>query len=238
MTDDDNLVVATFRADTIRNEAKSKAAGRPIYDDIEVCELRFPGDTQRVSVFPAHAFHRWKEGPDGQEEQTYAQRWNRQYLRFKEGRQQVQEGTPVEELTFLAESKRRELKAMSIHTAETLAALDGNRLKALGMGGREMKDQAQAYLDAAAGSADVTRLAAENAALRERLALFEQSADLTPEPEDEGGDDDPASRFDAMEDGDIKAWIKDMTGQAPRGNPGHETLVAMAEQVASETEPA
>jgi hypothetical protein len=68
------------------------------------------------------------------------------------------------------EGKRRELKALGVNTVEQLASLDGTPLKQLGMGGREMKNQAQAYLDNAAGSADVTNLAAQVAALTQQLS--------------------------------------------------------------------
>ena len=64
-------------------------------------------------------------------------------------------GTPLSELTFLSQGKRLELKALNIHTAEALASLDGGPLKMLGIGGREMKNQAAAYLAKAAGNADV-----------------------------------------------------------------------------------
>ncbi|ESX44281.1 hypothetical protein X764_03720 [Mesorhizobium sp. LSHC440A00] len=62
------------------------------------------------------------------------------------------------------------MKALGVHTVEQLASLDGTPLKQLGMGGRELKNQAQAYLDNAAGSADIVNLAAQVAALTQQLA--------------------------------------------------------------------
>lgn len=221
MQNDKDRISVVFKTKTKKNEAKSKEEGRPIYDDIEVCEIRFAGDRQRVGVFPAHAFSNWRVSPEGsQEEITYAMRFPDQYRRFKENRQQVQEGTPLDELTFLTQSKRMELRALNIYTAETLASLDGPPLKTLGMGGRELKNQAQAYLDNARGSAGVTKLAAENAALRERLDFIER--------EMKAGKEELA----ALDDAALKDVIKEKTGAKPRGNPSHETLVRMASEAA------
>src|SRR5690606_12795694 len=102
MSKSDAQLVVTFRADKVKNEAKSVEAGRPIYDDIELCEVRTAGDRETVKVFPAHAFHQWAMNEEGEQEQiTYAQRWSEQYRRFKERRAQIQEGTPLSELPFL-----------------------------------------------------------------------------------------------------------------------------------------
>lgn len=241
-----NNLVVTFRADKVKNEGASAAKGRPIYDDIELCEIRVAGDRNSIKVFPAHAFHAWANDPvtGDQEAITYAMKWNDQYRRFKENRQQVQDGTPLEELPFLTEAKRAELKALSIYTAETLAALDGNNLKTLGIGGRGLKDQAQAYIDNANGSANITNMAATIADLQQQLAdlradkapAVQSAQDNEPVADDEQPttDDEPdaePSDFANWSDADLKAFIKGETGSAPRGTPSHETLVAMADDI-------
>lgn len=229
MSDTDTMVV-TFRTDKVKNEAKSKAAGRPIFDDMEQCVIRAAGDRNTVKVFPAHSFHRWVMNGEGEQEpQTYAQRWNSQYLRFKENRTQVQEGTPLSELPFLTEAKRAELKALNIHTAETLAALDGQNLKTLGIGGRELKTQAQAYIDNATGAASVTKMAAEIASLKELVASLQgRPTVLDADPEPEPAAQPEQTEFAGWSDDDLKEWIASQTGAKPRGNPSHETLVRLA----------
>lgn len=237
---EEHRTVVIFRNSVVKNEAKSKTAGRPIFDDIELCEIRSAGDRNTVKVFPAHAFHRWVSNPQTQEqeEQTYAQRWNEQYLRFKMNRDQVQDGTPLSELPFLTDAKRRELKALSIHTAESLASLDGQNLKSLGIGGRELKNQAQAYLDNASGSANVTAMAAEIAELRRMLEAQQQAPAGEELATTDAGSLAPAGDnvrddFVAWGDADLKNFIKTQTGSAPRGNPSHDTLVAMAREVSA-----
>lgn len=240
MASEEERLVVRFRADKIKNEGKSKTAGRPIYDDVELVEIRTAGDRNTVKVFPAHSMHRWALNDDGEQvEETYAERWNAQYRRFKENRQQVQDGTPLSELPFLTEAKRAELRALSVHTAETLAALDGQNLKTLGPGGRELKNQAQAYLDAASGSANVTKMASQIAELQAQLAAFQNTpSHLLPvaaEPEVQSAPEAPATDdFEDSSDDELKDYIASIVGAKPRGTPSHETLVRMAREAAQQ----
>ena len=222
----ENLVFARFFNHTVENVAKSKEAGRPIFDEYEAVEIRFAANKQTVHVAPAHeVFKKERNFASGEvKEITYAMAYNEQYLKFKAGEAQDQSGTPLSELPFLTASKRLELKALSIHTAEALAQLDGTPLKQLGMGGRELKNQAQAYLEKAAGTADVASMAARIAQLEAQLAAKVE----TPAAE---AFDVTASPFKDWEAEDIKNWIKEATGEAPRGNISHATLVKRADEI-------
>lgn len=217
----DPLVVPVFKIHTTKNEIKSREAGRPIYEDMEVVEVRFAGDRNKISVFPALAICGEVQDEHGDTRKiTYAERWSDQYKRFKAKSQQIAEGTPVDELPFLTQAKRAELKALSIYTAEALAALDGQPLKNLGQGGRDLKNQAQAYLDNAAGSANVTKMAAELEELRRTVA--ELRADKAPAD----------SQFVSWTSDQIKDWIEEKISERPKGNPSHATLVKRADEIA------
>jgi hypothetical protein len=220
----DPLVLPVFKIHTTRNEAKTREAGRPIYDDMEVVEVRFAGDKLKVSVFPAHDICGEAVDEDGNTRKvTYAERWSDQYKRFKSKHQQVAEGTPVDELPFLTQAKRSELKALSIYTAEALAALDGQPLKNLGAGGRDLKNQAQAYLDRAAGTADVTKMAAQIAELQQTIRDMQGTA-ATPAS---------TSEFASWSPDQIKDWIQEKIGERPKGNPSLATLIARADEIAA-----
>lgn len=248
-----NLVHTTFTTHTTLNDAKSKKAGRPIFDEMDVIEFRFAGDKHKTVVLPALDID-----PEASREAghpvTYAQRYDKQYQDFKDQSVQSQSGTPVEELPFLTQAKRRELKALNIYTAEALAALDGQPLKRLGMGGRELKNQAQAYLDNAASSADTTALAAELASLRQQIVerdeqiaalAFAQArqaspASATPNTNTAGaataGDGDRASVEKSLEectDAELKEFIKRETGESVKGNPNRQTLIDRAMEIAT-----
>lgn len=221
----DPLVIPVFKIHTTKNEAKSREAGRPIYDDMEVVEVRFAGDRNKISVFPATSICGEYTDPEtGDTRQiTYAERWSAQYQRFKSKQHQVAEGTPVDELPFLTQAKRAELKALSIYTAEALAALDGQPLKNLGQGGRDLKNQAQAYLDNASGSANVMKMAAELEELRRTVA--ELRADKAPAETSD-------SQFASWTSDQIKDWIEEKINERPKGNPSHATLVKRADEIA------
>lgn len=221
---DKDLVIPLFRIHTTENKAKSKEAGRPIFDDMEVVEVRFAGDRNKVSVFPAHAVCGQTQDQDGDyRTMTYAERWPEQYKRFKAKQTQVAEGTPVDELPFLTQAKRSELKALSIYTAEALASLDGQPLKNLGQGGRELKNQAQAYLDRASGTADVTKMASKIADLEQLVRELQGSAQTVP----------ATSEFASWQPDQIKDWIEEKIGERPKGNPNLATLVKRADEIAA-----
>ena len=204
MQNNDALTVPFFKNLAMMDEVASKEAGRPIYRDLEVVEVRIAGDRNYAPVFPAHSMWQRIDG----NEVTYAERWPDAYARFKAGSEQVAAGTPLSELPFLTEAKRQELRALKVYTAEALASLDGKNLTALGTTGREMKNQAAAYLETAGKSAGAVALAAEVEALRAELAAIRGEA---PDGEKES----------------LKAQIAEISGQRPRGNPSVETLREM-----------
>lgn len=226
MAEQQALVNAVFKSHTIPNRAKSKEAGRPIFDDMEVCEITHPGDRQLKKVFPAHEVWKYQTDDEGHREPvTYAMRFPDQYRAFKNGVVQSAAGTPLEALPFLTPAKRLELKALNIYTAEALAALDGNPLKQLGMGGRELKDQAQAFITTAEKTVDTVKMQSEIDALKAQIAA------LSSKPEEEAPKGSPFADMDAES---IKEWIKDATGARPQGNPSLATLIRHADEINAE----
>lgn len=230
VNDNDSLKTVVFKNHPILNDAASKKAGRAIYDDIEVCEIRLAANKQTIGVFPAHEMAEWAVDSitGDRTEQTYAMKYNTQYLAFKNGDAQAQSGTPLEALPFLTTGKRLEFKALNIHTAEALAALDGHNLKMLGMSGRAFKDQAQAFIDNASDNALDQRLVDVVSSQDAKIAELEaRIAALSNDPldhdhdghkggaaaavDDDADDDGDAgtSPFDTFEDEDIKNWLKE-----------------------------
>ncbi len=234
---DDRNIVPYFHTISQHNESKSKEKGRPIFDEMEVVEIRFGGDMSNRPVFPAHDGVYMPDGQGGTEFVTYAERFSKQYQKFKEGKAQSKEGTPLEEAPFLNSKERSELKAMQILTVEQLASLDDRRLKSLGMFGRQKMDAAAAYIQSATGSADITRLAAENAELRALIQKLQQEdVEERVESAAETIEGQSESQFASWEVNDLKAYIEDETGSRPKGNPSKETLIKMAEDVRLESE--
>ena len=218
--------IVAFFSDTKEDNHASHEAGRPIFRDVEMIRIQFPADRQRTFVAHAHASAmvfdergRRSRKVNGREV-SYAELYREQYQQFKANEAPTVRGTPLSEATFLSEGKRRSLKALQVYTIEQLAAVDGSKL---GMGGVEMVEQAKAYLSKAEGSADLTRMAAENAAMKAELDRMRQEridlAKAAPEPVDE---------YAAMDENQLKDYIEEKTGVRPHGNTNKATLVSMA----------
>lgn len=224
------LIVPFFKTIAMPDPVRSKEEGRPCFKNQEFVEVRIAGERNYLPCFPALSMWERQNGV----EVTYAERWPEQYRRFKENEEQVADGTPLAELPFLDQAKRAELKALKVYTGEALAALEGKNLKALGMDGNTLKQQAIGYLESAKGSAGFTRLAAENEQMRNELAelrkLVVTGQSATPDVE-------PAVAtktsygFADWDDEALKEHIAEKAGSRPRGNPNHDTLVNMAESL-------
>ena len=221
--DPDAALVATFRNHAVRNEAKSVAEGRPIYDDIEVVEIRMPGNRTGAPIFPAHAVSHWVTDPRTGEQTkiTYAERFRHQYQQFKAVQQQTKTGTPLDHAPFLTEARRSELRALNVYTVEQLALVDGAELKNLGTGGREMKNRAQEYIEESKTRAPNLQMQAELEALRARNALLEEDNEAMKKRSGDG-------QFEDMTDEQIRSYIQSNTGHAPQGNLARKTLLRMA----------
>jgi hypothetical protein len=219
MPDPDATLIALFRHHATPNEAKTIAAGRPIYDDVEICEIRFPG-SRDVKVFPATSFCRWITDPltGGQTKQSYAERFPRQYQQFKMQTAQTKAGTPLDHLPFLTEGRRAELRALNVYTAEALAAVDGQELKNLGPGARELKNQAMAYMEDAKQNAPNLQMQAELEALRAKNMVLQEDLEAAKAL---GGE------FEAMSLEQLRDYIAANTGHVPAGTLNRKTLVRM-----------
>jgi len=220
----DEVLVALFKNHATPNEARSLAEGRPIYDDVEVCEIRTPG-SRDVKVFPATAVSHWEINPFDQSQRkvTYAERFAHQYQQFKRHEVQTKSGTPLDYAPFLSEGKRAELRAQNIYTVEALAAIDGAELKNLGTGGRELKNAAVDYMAEAKKGAPNAQLQAELEQLKARNAILEEDAAAHAQREKNA-----EAEFDNMTIDGLRDYITTNTGQAPIGSLNRKTLVRMA----------
>jgi hypothetical protein len=242
MANEASRIVATFENFPVINEARSKDEGRPIFDDMEVVRIHMGGDRLQAPVFPA-----WAEVPGGIEDEdtgltrpgTYAEKYAKQYEQFKKGERQTKSGTPIEALPFLTPAKMKELKGLNIYTAEALADLDGQPLKTLGQGGRDWKNQAQAYLDNAAGSANVTKMAseleyykAEVERMQKEQSQYRQVLDTERVTTNLGY----GEALEGKSDDELKEYIEEKTGKRPRGNPSRNTLLQVAQELTTEKE--
>jgi hypothetical protein len=243
--DDEKGVTPVFEMFPVINHDKSKEKGRPIFDEIEMCRIHLAANKQTVGAFPAHDVwqmntQRTEWGTDERVPITYAMRFNKQYLEFKSGGKQSFSGTLLSELPFLTSAKRLELKALNIHTAEALSGLDGAALKMLGPGGRDLKNQALAYIEKAKEGVSTGRFADEMSKKDEQIAELTRRLDSMAAPvEASAVETKPVSEkaigmFATFEDDDIQAWLAD-GGVTVDKRWGRNTLIAKAEELLEQT---
>jgi hypothetical protein len=220
---DDTLVVI-FKNHAQPNEAKSRAAGRLICDDMEVCEIRAPASRNTVSVHPATERSHWDVDPltGSQVEVTYAERFSKQYQQFKSRQAQTVSGTPLSHAPFLSEGRRAELRALNVYTVEALASLDGQELKNIGQGGRDMKNAAVAFMEAARANVPNLQLQAELDALKAQNAVLIEDLEAAKNNVNEG-------EFRDMSLEQLREFITANTGHAPVGTLNRKSLVRMAQ---------
>lgn len=151
----DMSLIVEFSMEPIFQEFKSLKEGRDIWEDVPHVHIMFPGDKTREQKRPVRMTSAESGGapPD-------PERWPRQWEAFQRQAQQPQSGTPLEHYAPLSKSQVRELKAANVHTVEQLANIPDTATHSLGMGGRELRDTAQRWLEMAANGAPAVELTA------------------------------------------------------------------------------
>lgn len=239
--------VPRFYMGLVQNDLKSKEAGRPIYDDIEMLEIKWAGNTKSELHAPAsdrcdrplrnpqnndRYYVKWKEHPD----------FAKAYEAFKAGQGGQVHGTPLSELPFLTEGRRAELRAINIHSAEQLAGLTGAQIGKYGFGMGDLCKQAQNYLERAKGTELDVRHEREKDEMRAQLAALQaQMQELlsgkgpAPKAVASAAPKAAPSPFDTWEPTDIRNWIKDADPSEPEPHHklGKAKLIEIADRVAA-----
>lgn len=228
----EHLVTPFFRHQTIENVPQSEIQRMPVLEVKEVVELRFAGDKNYAPVLPVDAMYR----RDGHNVITYAERFADQYRAFVSGAAQEAEGTPLEMLKpyGISENQISLCRVLKIYSIEALHHLEGQNLRNLGMNANTLKDMAAAYMaDRSKGLGTAARMAeleAEIARLKGEVpipvveAMPDEIAAAVTAADDE---------FGRLTNDELKALIKDKTGQAPRGTPSREFLLNAARELAA-----
>jgi hypothetical protein len=154
-------IYPSFFIKAVQNDFQSNAQGRPIFDDKEYVKIVIAGD-KNTSV-------ERKVTDDDRE------RWPYLYARFKQGLEQAEEGTPLEQWALLTPSQVAEFKALNIPTVEAMAAVSDTQLKNLGPGARPIRERAKIFLSQAAGSKPALKLQSDVEQLREQMAVMQKT---------------------------------------------------------------
>jgi hypothetical protein len=139
-----------FFMDTVPDELESRKQGRRCFKEEERVEVFMPGNNLNIPVFRVTDEHR--------------ERWPKQYDAFKKGLEPPTDGTPIEEWPALNRAQILELRYLNFRTVEDIANATDHALQRMGMGARNLRDRAKAFMDDAAAIALVEKTSAESAA--------------------------------------------------------------------------
>ena len=162
--DDYQGLAVRFVMHPFPNHTKSKAEGRPIYDEIPFADIRIPGDRTSHIFRPANDLDKRK--------------WPRHWQSFETNQQDPETGTPLREWPMITAGLVMELSHFNVRTVEQLAELSDTAIQNF-MGLREWINRAKMYIannDAAAAA----QMASENQARDAQMAIqAEQIKELT-----------------------------------------------------------
>jgi hypothetical protein len=156
-----------FRWDSERNNFQSDALKRPVFDEVLTVEVITPGSKESSPVHELlRKFDPETQMPDRERPHTI-NKYRRQYDAFLQGNASRDIiGTPIEQWPTATPSLVGMCKEAGIFTVDALAILSDEKLRKLGMGGREIRERAKAWVAASQGNAPLEALAAENERLR------------------------------------------------------------------------
>lgn len=226
----DITVTPVFKHVTVEDVPASEREGRPVMKTLEVVEVRFAGSKNYSPVFPTDAF--WKR--DGHKIVTYAERWSEQYREFLEGRDQKAAGTPLEMLKVygISDSQLSLCRALKIYSIEALHHLEGTNLKSLQMNANPLKEMARAYMaDRSSGASASSEIEKLRRQIEELQAARPLPAQEPTPAEIESAIAAADKAIEDMSDAELKALIKQKTGRAPTGTPGHDWLLNTAREL-------
>jgi hypothetical protein len=228
----EHQITPYFKHLVVENVPQSEIQGKAVMETKEVVELRFAGDKNYSPVLPVDAMYR----KEGHRVITYAERFSEQYAQFVRGAAQEASGTPLEKLSEygITAAQLSLCRAVKIYNVEALYNLDGANLKSLGLHGNSLKDMAAAYM---ADRSKGNETARELAELRAELAALKSGNPLPaqdPSPADMSRALEAADKeLEAMDEGELKAFIKLKSGQAPRGTPSRDWLINTARELSA-----
>jgi hypothetical protein len=192
--------ILRFLYDSVRNEVATVAEGRAIFDTVLSVDVITPGQKSSTPRFELERI--WSEkslkhmAPNTEpSKKTYKyMEYQEQIEKFK--RQEAagdMGGTPLKMWPRVDRGLAATLMAANVYTVEQLAGISDANLDIVGIGGRELREQAKAFLASAEGTADLSALTGavsdlkrENERLSGALALANSQIIALQKAKEEG----------------------------------------------------
>lgn len=175
----ENLLVR-FWMDAYENPAKSKEAGRKVYDTVPWCEWRVPGESD-TNGGPVHLLAR--EGPRRDPKVRFPEAW----AAFeRDNASEGLVGTPLKFVPWVERGDVENLAHAGVKTLEQLASITDGNLSNV-PGGLGLRQKARDFIKVAEDAAPVERLSeelakrdSEIAELKSQMAALMQARGAAP----------------------------------------------------------
>ncbi len=156
-----------FYTRAVQNQRASLEEGRPIYDEVEWVDIIIAGDRNNK--------------PSRKVSDQDRSRWPAEYRRFKEGKEEAAQGTPLEKWPALTITQVEELKHFNLRSVEDLINVPDDALSRLGMGARELQKKAKAFIEYSKDSGVIQRYVDENEKLKTQVSGLSEKLDTLTE---------------------------------------------------------
>lgn len=143
----------------VEDYEKTAESGRLVCKDVVFVQILAPGFTNNTVE---------RKATDEDK-----MRFRRQYESFKETGENIQDGTPLEQCTWISRAQVEELAYMKVRTVETLSALSDDVCgRAPGL--YDLKRKAIAFMERAEKNAPITALAQKNEILEGQVEALQK----------------------------------------------------------------
>lgn len=190
----------TFERVAVEDKAASLKAGHYVAKDVDYALITpsYSKDVMKHKVstwFPQLEI----DLKNGRIPESWVNTYKKQYEAFKNGQELPLEGTPIKGWGVISPAQQETLIKMRVLTVESLAEMNDEGVKRVGMGGLELKHKAKAWLsqlkDKGAATIEIAdlkqklsnadavnkALVEKNEELSRRLKAYESSTDYQPQ---------------------------------------------------------
>lgn len=184
-----NNTMVRFFEEADKNNFVSEQKGKPCFDTVLMAEIITPGSTESAPTVeirrtfteefkPAEGHGFEKVDKRFVRTSQYAERYKDQLEAYdKQNGKCAVDGLPLDKWPVIDAGVSKQLRARNIHTVEQLAAVPDSSLDNLGTGGRRLREQAKAYINARQFGLPVAEQTAETETLKEKVAGLEKQVE-------------------------------------------------------------
>lgn len=156
-----------FETRAIEDRTASIEAGHYVAHDVDYVVITPAGSKDQIERIAEEWLAQIRrQAGEGKYNPVWVQHFEAVYRQWKETNTIPENGTSIKAWPLLSPAQVATVLAANIRTVEDLATANEDAIRRLGMGGRDLKTKAVAWLDSAK---DAGKVAAENAALKLEL---------------------------------------------------------------------